>query len=139
MRGLILLYYLQLFNDCSNTSWTYCTSTFTARFCLFRNLIVTVFAVLWLILWVFYLLFSLFPGECIKNVSRIFATIRPPKINITWPNSYVNQDFYKNRRVIHILEGVIHVFMYHDAYFTKWYTVYSIFYASQHRCDTHSS
>ena len=29
----------------------------------------------------YYLAF--FQGKCIKNVSRIFATIRPPKINIT--------------------------------------------------------
>ena len=63
-----------LLDDSSNTAWTYSTSTFTVRFCLFRNLIVTVFAVFWLILWVFYLLFSLFPGESIKNVSHLWYT-----------------------------------------------------------------
>ena len=32
----------------------------------FKNLFVTVFAVFWLILWVFYLLFLLFPGEMLQ-------------------------------------------------------------------------
>ena len=34
--------------------------------------------------------------------------------NIAWANSNVNRDFYKIWVMIHILGGVIHVFVYHS-------------------------
>ena len=58
-----------------------------------RNLYVTVFAVLWLILWVFYLLFLLFPEESIKNVSRFFVHLSH---NIAWSKNNVNEQFLQN-------------------------------------------
>lgn len=90
---IIINYDSILLDNCSNTAWANCSTTLTVWFCLFRNLIVTVFAVFWLILWVFYLLFSLFPGESIKNVSRFFVHLSH---NIAWAKNNVNRHFLQN-------------------------------------------